>query len=44
REIRPEGMDKARADARKKKGSKSGFTSNVNEDALAKLMVTEMTA
>nr|GEU58484.1 reverse transcriptase domain-containing protein [Tanacetum cinerariifolium] len=43
-EIRPEGRYKARAAARKKKGSKSGSTSNVNEDALAKLMVTEMTA
>ncbi|GKA01227.1 hypothetical protein Tco_0673892 [Tanacetum coccineum] len=42
-EIRPEGRDKARVAARKKKGSKSGSTSNVNEDALAKLMVTEMT-
>ncbi|GJV52822.1 hypothetical protein Tco_1448563 [Tanacetum coccineum] len=40
REIRPKGRDKAR----KKKGSKSGFTSNINEDAFAKLMVTEMTA
>ncbi|GKA33667.1 hypothetical protein Tco_0720096 [Tanacetum coccineum] len=38
------GRDKARAAARKKKGSKSGSASNVNEDALAKLMVTEMTA
>nr|GEX68009.1 hypothetical protein [Tanacetum cinerariifolium] len=38
-EIRPEGRDKARAAARKKKGSKSRSTSNVNEDALAKLMV-----
>nr|GFA65766.1 hypothetical protein [Tanacetum cinerariifolium] len=43
-EIRPEGRDKARAAARKKKGSKSTGSSNVNEDALAKLMVTEMTA
>nr|GEW35904.1 hypothetical protein [Tanacetum cinerariifolium] len=43
-EIRPEGMDKARAAVMKKKWSKSGSTSNVNDDALAKLMVTEMTA
>ncbi|GJT40537.1 hypothetical protein Tco_0940402 [Tanacetum coccineum] len=43
-DIRAEGRDKARAAARKKKGSKSRSTSNVNKDALAKLMVTEMTA
>ncbi|GKA22952.1 glutathione S-transferase T3-like protein [Tanacetum coccineum] len=43
-EIRPEDRDKARAAARKKKGSKSAGSSNVNEDALAKLMVTERTA
>ncbi|GJZ95298.1 ribonuclease H-like domain-containing protein [Tanacetum coccineum] len=36
--------DKITAAARKKKGSKSGSTSNVNEDALTKLMVTKMTA
>ncbi|GJX36444.1 copia-type pol polyprotein [Tanacetum coccineum] len=43
-EIRPYGRDKVRAAARKNKGSKSTGSSNVNEDALAKLMVTEMTA
>nr|GEV26933.1 hypothetical protein [Tanacetum cinerariifolium] len=43
-EIRPEGRNKARAAARKKKGLKSAGSSNVNEDALAKSMVTEMTA
>ncbi|GJR06706.1 retrovirus-related pol polyprotein from transposon TNT 1-94 [Tanacetum coccineum] len=43
-EIRPYGKDKVRAAARKNKGSKSTGSSNVNEDALAKLMVTEMTA
>nr|GEV86393.1 zinc finger, CCHC-type [Tanacetum cinerariifolium] len=36
--------DKARAAERKNKGSKSAGSSNVNEDALARLMVTEMTA
>ncbi|GJX17945.1 gamma-glutamyltranspeptidase 1 [Tanacetum coccineum] len=39
---RLEGRDKARA-VRKKKGSKASGSSNVNEDALARLMVTEMT-
>ncbi|GJV68600.1 gamma-glutamyltranspeptidase 1 [Tanacetum coccineum] len=39
---RLEGKDKARA-VRKKKGSKGSGSSNVNEDALARLMVTEMT-
>ncbi|GKE19229.1 putative reverse transcriptase domain-containing protein, partial [Tanacetum coccineum] len=41
---RPEGMDKARAAARKNKGSKSSASSSVNEDGLARLMVTEMGA
>ncbi|GKC19287.1 hypothetical protein Tco_1021437 [Tanacetum coccineum] len=41
---RPEGRDKARAARRKNKGSKSAGSSNVNEDALARLMITEMTA
>ncbi|GJW22806.1 hypothetical protein Tco_0033428 [Tanacetum coccineum] len=41
---RPEGRDKARAAARKNKGSKSSASSSVNEDALARLMVTEMGA
>ncbi|GKD41430.1 hypothetical protein Tco_1261637 [Tanacetum coccineum] len=40
---RPEGRDKARA-AGKKKGSKASGSSTMNEDALARLMVTEMTA
>ncbi|GKD41644.1 gamma-glutamyltranspeptidase 1 [Tanacetum coccineum] len=40
---RPEGRDKAKA-AGKKKGSKSSASSSVNEDALARLMVTEMGA
>ncbi|GJZ96342.1 hypothetical protein Tco_0668676 [Tanacetum coccineum] len=44
---RPQGRDKAKG-AGKKKGSKSSASasasSNVNEDALARLMVTEMTA
>nr|GEX28860.1 hypothetical protein [Tanacetum cinerariifolium] len=42
---RPRGMDKAK-DAGKKKRSKSSASasSNVNDDALARLMVTEMTA
>nr|GFD12478.1 hypothetical protein [Tanacetum cinerariifolium] len=39
---RPRGRDKARA-ARKNKGSKTSGSSSVNEDALARLMVTEMT-
>nr|GEV45314.1 hypothetical protein [Tanacetum cinerariifolium] len=38
---RPESRDKARA-AGKKKGSKASGSSNVNEVALARLMVTEM--
>ncbi|GKD28600.1 hypothetical protein Tco_1239378 [Tanacetum coccineum] len=41
---RPEGRDKARAAGRKNKGSKSSASSSVNEDALARLMVTEMGA
>ncbi|GJV43283.1 hypothetical protein Tco_1427819 [Tanacetum coccineum] len=41
---RPEGRDKARVAARKNKGSKSSASSSVNEDALARLMVTEMGA
>ncbi|GJR01395.1 hypothetical protein Tco_0524379 [Tanacetum coccineum] len=41
---RPEGRDKARAAKRKNKGSKSSASSSVNEDALARLMVTEMGA
>ncbi|GJW52292.1 hypothetical protein Tco_0093643 [Tanacetum coccineum] len=36
--------DKARAAVRKNKGSKSSASSSVNEDALARLMVTEMGA
>nr|GEW01577.1 hypothetical protein [Tanacetum cinerariifolium] len=40
---RPEGRDKARA-AGKKKWSKSSASSSVNEDALARLLVTEMCA
>ncbi|GKC91284.1 gamma-glutamyltranspeptidase 1 [Tanacetum coccineum] len=40
---RREGRDKAKA-AGKKKGSKSSASSSVNEDALARLMVTEMGA
>ncbi|GJU13347.1 hypothetical protein Tco_1135743 [Tanacetum coccineum] len=36
-------MDKARA-AEKNKGSKTSGSSTINEDALARLMVTEMTA
>ncbi|GKE84517.1 hypothetical protein Tco_1558259 [Tanacetum coccineum] len=40
---RPEGMDKARA-TRKNKGSKAPGSLYVNEDALARLMVTEMIA
>nr|GEX28395.1 hypothetical protein [Tanacetum cinerariifolium] len=43
-EIRPNDRDNARAAGRKNKMSKSASASNVNEDALAKLMVTEMTA
>ncbi|GJZ02756.1 hypothetical protein Tco_0520717 [Tanacetum coccineum] len=38
---RPEGGDKAKA-VGKKKGSKASGSSIVNEDALARLMVTEM--
>nr|GEV90833.1 hypothetical protein [Tanacetum cinerariifolium] len=41
---RPEGRDKARVVARKNKWSKSPASSSVNEDALARLMVTEMGA
>ncbi|GJR19361.1 gamma-glutamyltranspeptidase 1 [Tanacetum coccineum] len=41
---RPEGRDKARVAGRKNKGSKSSASSNVNDDALARLMVTEMGA
>nr|GEW34198.1 hypothetical protein [Tanacetum cinerariifolium] len=41
---RPEGRDKAKADGMKNKGSKLAGSSNVNGDALARLMVTEMTA
>ncbi|GKC75132.1 hypothetical protein Tco_1125906 [Tanacetum coccineum] len=41
---RPEGRDKARAVVRKNKGSKSSASSSVNEDALARLMLTEMGA
>ncbi|GJZ04879.1 gamma-glutamyltranspeptidase 1 [Tanacetum coccineum] len=41
---RLEGRDKARAAGRKNKGSKSSASSSVNEDALARLMVTEMGA
>nr|GEU70608.1 hypothetical protein [Tanacetum cinerariifolium] len=45
REIqRPKGRDKARAAAKKNKGTKSSASSSVNDDALARLMVTEMTA
>ncbi|GKB23684.1 hypothetical protein Tco_0863085 [Tanacetum coccineum] len=40
---RREGRDKAKA-AGKKKGSKSSASSSVNEEALARLMVTEMGA
>ncbi|GKA54437.1 ALP1-like protein [Tanacetum coccineum] len=40
---RPEGRDKARA-SRKNKGSKTSRSSTINADALARLMVTEMTA
>ncbi|GKF41239.1 putative reverse transcriptase domain-containing protein [Tanacetum coccineum] len=38
---RPEGRDKARG-VRKNKGSKASGSSTINEDALARLMVTEM--
>ncbi|GJR38310.1 putative reverse transcriptase domain-containing protein [Tanacetum coccineum] len=41
---RPKGRDKARAAARKNKGSKSSASSCVNKDALARLMVIEMGA
>ncbi|GJW38482.1 RNA-directed DNA polymerase, eukaryota [Tanacetum coccineum] len=41
---RPEVKDKARAAARKNKWSKSSASSSVNEDALARLMVTQMGA
>ncbi|GKD28716.1 hypothetical protein Tco_1239494 [Tanacetum coccineum] len=41
---RLEGKDKASAAGRKNKGSKSLASSSVNEDALARLMVTEMGA
>ncbi|GKA33738.1 glutathione S-transferase T3-like protein [Tanacetum coccineum] len=40
---RPEGRDKAKA-AAKNKGSKASGSSTMNDDALARLMVTEMTA
>ncbi|GJS03576.1 glutathione S-transferase T3-like protein [Tanacetum coccineum] len=40
---RPEGRDKARG-AGKNKGSKMSGSSTINEDALARLMVSEMTA
>ncbi|GJS57465.1 hypothetical protein Tco_0652249 [Tanacetum coccineum] len=40
---RPEGRDKARAAGRKNKGSKALRSSTMNDDALARLMVTEMT-
>ncbi|GJU90996.1 glutathione S-transferase T3-like protein [Tanacetum coccineum] len=40
---RPEGRDKAKA-AAKNKGSKASESSIMNDDALARLMVTEMTA
>nr|GEW50665.1 hypothetical protein [Tanacetum cinerariifolium] len=39
---RPMGKDKAR-DAVKKKGSRSSRSSSMNDEALARLMVTEMT-
>nr|GFC84780.1 hypothetical protein [Tanacetum cinerariifolium] len=39
---RPGGRDKARASG-KNKGSKTSRSSSVNEDALARLMVTDMT-
>ncbi|GJY49910.1 glutathione S-transferase T3-like protein, partial [Tanacetum coccineum] len=39
---RPEGRDKAKA-AAKNKGSKASGSSTMNDDALARLMVTEMT-
>ncbi|GJR05672.1 hypothetical protein Tco_0528656 [Tanacetum coccineum] len=41
---RPEGRDKEIAAGRKNKWSKSSASSSVNEDALARLMVTEMGA
>ncbi|GJX39618.1 hypothetical protein Tco_0252921, partial [Tanacetum coccineum] len=41
---RPEGRDKARAVARKNKGSKSSASSSVNDDELARLMLIEMGA
>ncbi|GKA08344.1 gamma-glutamyltranspeptidase 1 [Tanacetum coccineum] len=41
---RPKGMDKTRAVGRKNKRSKSSASSSVNEDALARLMVTEIGA
>nr|GFB51910.1 hypothetical protein [Tanacetum cinerariifolium] len=41
---RPEGRDKARATGRKNKGSKPAGSSTLNEDEMARLMVTEMTA
>ncbi|GJZ03773.1 hypothetical protein Tco_0537048, partial [Tanacetum coccineum] len=40
---RPEGRDKVRG-AGKNKGSKTSGSSTINDDALARLMVTEMTA
>nr|GEV72268.1 hypothetical protein [Tanacetum cinerariifolium] len=40
---RPGGMDKARA-AAKNKGSKASTSSTMNDDALARLVVNEMTA
>ncbi|GJT64414.1 hypothetical protein Tco_1015894 [Tanacetum coccineum] len=41
---RPKGRDKARAAGRKNKGSKPARSSTLNEDEMARLMVTEMTA
>ncbi|GKD22017.1 hypothetical protein Tco_1223720 [Tanacetum coccineum] len=41
---RPKGRDKARAAGRKNKGSKPTRSSTLNEDEMARLMVTEMTA
>nr|GEV30970.1 hypothetical protein [Tanacetum cinerariifolium] len=40
---RPKGRDKAKAVGRKNKRSKSVRSSNVNEDSLARLMVTDLT-
>nr|GFA12955.1 hypothetical protein [Tanacetum cinerariifolium] len=41
---RPDGRDKARAAGRKNKGSKPTGSSTLNEDEMARLMVTEITA